>query len=255
MDIRLDGKTAIVTGASRGIGLAIAHRLVDAGANVMMSSRSEENLATAAATLGEHAGRVATCAAHVGRSADADRLIATAVERFGSLDILVNNAGTNPYFGPMAEIDDVRMLKTYEINQASIVTHVRAALRAGLATGGGAILNISSIGGMGAEIGIGWYNATKAAVIHLTQQFAAELAPNVRVNGIAPGLVRTDLARALWETNEDRVASRIPLQRIGEPDDVAKMALFLVSDAASWITGQTVVVDGGSISRGSGAVT
>jgi NAD(P)-dependent dehydrogenase (short-subunit alcohol dehydrogenase family) len=123
-----------------------------------------------------------------------------------------------------------------------------------MAQHGGAILNVASIGGLGAEPGIGWYNATKAAVIHLTRQLALELAPTVRVNGLAPGLVRTELARGLWEGNEERIARSLPLGRIGEVDDVAPMALLLVSDAASWITGQTVVVDGGTTTRSSGGV-
>src|SRR5665811_1017525 len=139
----------------------------------------------------------------INRPADADRLIATTMERFGAVDILVNNAGTNPYFGPLVDIDDVRMQKTYEINQASIVTHVRAAWHAWMKDHGGSILNIASVGGLGPEPGIGWYNATKAAVIHLTKQFSLELAPGVRVNAIAPGLVRTELARALWEPHEE----------------------------------------------------
>jgi NAD(P)-dependent dehydrogenase (short-subunit alcohol dehydrogenase family) len=255
MEIQLEGRTALVTGASRGIGLAMAQRCAEAGANVMLSSRSADNLAEAASNLSQYGDRIATCASHVGRAADADALVAATMECFGRLDILVNNAGTNPYFGPMAEIDDVRLQKTFEINQASIVTHVRAAWRAWMADNGGCVLNIASVGGLGPEPGIGWYNATKAAVIHLTRQFAMELAPNVRVNCIAPGLVRTELARALWEPHEARVARNIPLGRIGEPDDIARVALFLVSDAASWMTGQTVVVDGGSTNQASGAVS
>jgi NAD(P)-dependent dehydrogenase (short-subunit alcohol dehydrogenase family) len=247
MQLQLESKTAVVTGASRGIGLAIAERFAEAGANVMLSSRSQENLESAAATLQRFGGRIEVCAAHVGRSEDADRLITATVDHFGAVDILVNNAGTNPYMGPLADIDDARMQKTYEINQASIVTHVRAAWRAWMKEHGGAILNISSVGGLSAGGVLGWYNATKAAVIHLTRQFAVELAPGVRVNAIAPGLVRTELARALWETHEDQVAKRIPLGRIGEPDDIAKAALFLVSDASSWLTGQTLVIDGGSL--------
>ena len=255
MEIRVDGKVAVVTGGSRGIGLAIAKRLVEAGAQVMLSSRSAENLTLAASTLELFSDHVATCVAHVGRPEDANRLMTATIERFGALDFLVNNAGTNPYFGPLVDIDDVRLQKTYEINQASIVTHVRAAWHAGLKDRGGAILNIASIGGTRPEPGIGWYNATKAAVIHLTAQLSLELAPLIRVNAIAPGLVRTELARGLWEKNEATVARHIPMHRLGEPDDIATMALFLLSDAASWLTGQTIVVDGGTTTQSTGGVS
>jgi NAD(P)-dependent dehydrogenase (short-subunit alcohol dehydrogenase family) len=220
----------------------------------MLSSRSEENLATAAATLSRFGDRVATCAAHVGRSEDASRLIAATIERFGSLYGLVNNAATNPYFGPMVEIDDERMRKTYEINQASVLTHTRAAWHAALQEHGGVIVNIASVGGLGPEPGIGWYNVTKAAVIHLTKQLSWELAPNVRVNAIAPGLVRTELARGLWEDHEAIIAQHIPLGRLGEPDDIGTVALWLLSDAARWVTGQTIVVDGGTLTQPSGGV-
>jgi NAD(P)-dependent dehydrogenase (short-subunit alcohol dehydrogenase family) len=220
---------------------------------VVISSRSESNLATALAEFTDPA-RIHAVTAHVGRREDADRLVAATIERFGRLDVLVNNAGTNPYFGPMVDIDDPRMQKTYEVNQASIVTHTAAAWHQWMGENGGTVLNIASVGGLGPEPGIGWYNVTKAAVIHMTKQFAFELAPKVRVNAIAPGLVRTELARSLWETAEERISSQIPLRRLGEPDDIASMALFLVSDASSWITGQVFVVDGGTTNQASGGV-
>ena len=252
VDRNLEGRVALVTGASRGIGLAIAHRLVDAGASVVLSSRSPDHLDEALSSFADRT-RVAAIAAHVGYRSAAERLVAETVDRFGALDILVNNAGTNPYFGPLVDIDDGLMQKTYEVNQASIVTHTSAAWHAWMGDHGGVVLNIASVGGLVPETGIGWYNVTKAAVIHLTKQFAWELAPGVRVNAIAPGLVRTELARKLWE-HEDLVASHIPLHRIGEPDDIALLALTLVSDESSWITGQTVVVDGGTTNRPSGGV-
>ena len=252
VDRNLEGRVALVTGASRGIGLAIAHRLVDAGASVVLSSRSPDHLDEALSSFADRT-RVAAVAAHVGYRSAAERLVAETVDRFGALDILVNNAGTNPYFGPLVDIDDGLMQKTYEVNQASIVTHTSAAWHAWMRDHGGVVLNIASVGGLVPETGIGWYNVTKAAVIHLTKQFAWELAPGVRVNAIAPGLVRTELARKLWE-HEDLVASHIPLHRIGEPDDIALLALMLVSDESSWITGQTVVVDGGTTNRPSGGV-
>jgi NAD(P)-dependent dehydrogenase (short-subunit alcohol dehydrogenase family) len=254
MESGVEGKTAIITGASRGIGLAIAHRLVDEGARVVLSSRSEENLASAVASFEDQSKQVAAVVAHVGRANDADRLIQEAIATFGSADILVNNAGTNPYFGPLVDIDDVRMQKTYEINQASIVTHTRAVWHQWMSAHGGVILNIASIGGLGPEPGIGWYNVTKSAVIHLTKQFAWELAPSVRVNAIAPGLVRTELARGLWEEHEEAIAKSIPLRRLGEVDDIATVALMLVSDLSSWMTGQTIVVDGGTTNQPTGGV-
>lgn len=253
MHISLEGQVALVTGASRGIGLAVAQRLVEAGASVMLTSRKQENLDEALATFSDRT-HVAATTGHVGRSEDADRVVRETIERFGRLDVLVNNAATNPYFGPLVDIDDVRMQKTYEINQASILYHVRAAWHQWMAHNGGAIVNVASIGGLGVEPGIGWYNVTKAAVIHTTKQLAYELAPNVRVNAIAPGLVRTELARGLWETREAEITSHIPLRRLGEPDDIATIILTLASDASAWMTGQTLVVDGGTINQPTGGV-
>jgi len=254
VQISLEGRVAIVTGASRGIGLAIAHRIHEAGASVMLTSRKQEHLDEALATFTKGLDRVATATGHVGRAEDADGVVAATMARFGRVDILVNNAATNPYFGPLLEIDDVRLQKTFEINQASIIYHSRAAWNAYMKQNGGVMLNVASIGGMGVEPGIGWYNVTKAAVIHITKQLSFELAPTVRVNAIAPGLVRTELARGLWETGESAISTHIPLRRLGEPDDIATVALTLVSDASSWMTGQTVVVDGGTINQPTGGV-
>ncbi len=252
-DIDLEGRVALVTGASRGIGLAIAQGVVASGGRVLITSRSEQNLARALVTFHD-VDRVHTLVAHVGSREDATRSVESALERFGRLDVLVNNAGTNPYFGPLVDIDDARMQKTYEVNQASIVTHTSAAWHQWMAEHGGVVVNIASIGGLAPEPGIGWYNATKAAVAHLTKQFAWELAPRVRVNAIAPGLVRTELARGIWEANETSLRDHIPLHRLGEASDIAAMALFLMSDGASWITGQTFVVDGGTTTQPSGGV-
>jgi NAD(P)-dependent dehydrogenase (short-subunit alcohol dehydrogenase family) len=254
MQIDVTGRVALVTGGSRGIGLAIARAFCDSGGDVMLVSRRAENLEVAAASLAGLAGQVDWTVAHVGRTEQAEAAVTATIERFGRLDVLVNNAGTNPHFGPLLDIDDVRLQKTFEINQASIVTWSRAAWHQWLSAHGGTILNVASIGGLATGIGMGWYNATKAAVIHLTRQLAAELAPTVRVNGLAPGLVRTELARGLWEGNEERINRSQPLGRIGEVDDVAPIALLLVSDAASWITGQTFVVDGGAMLRGAGGI-
>jgi NAD(P)-dependent dehydrogenase (short-subunit alcohol dehydrogenase family) len=257
VELELHGKTALITGASRGIGLAIASRFAEAGANVMLTSRTAEDLEKAASDLvagGVPADRVAWAAAHVGKPEQAVTCVAQTTERFGGIDILVNNAGTNPYFGPMIDIDIVRAQKTFEVNQLSIVVWTSAAVKAGLRPGG-AVINIASIGGLEVEPGIGWYNVTKAAVLHLTRQFAYELAPDIRVNALAPGLVKTKLAAALWEgPGEERIAAHIPLRRLGLPDDIATAALFLASDASSWMTGQTIVVDGGSTSQPSGGV-
>jgi NAD(P)-dependent dehydrogenase (short-subunit alcohol dehydrogenase family) len=255
MELDLKDKTALITGGSRGIGLGIAARFLEAGANVMISSRTAGDLAEAAEHLVAGGGpeeRVAWVAGHVGHPEDAQSCVADTVARFGGIDILVNNAGTNPYYGPMIDIDLVRAQKTFEVNQLSVLVWTAAAVKAGLRS---SVINVSSIGGLGVEPNIGWYNVTKSAVLHITKQLSYELAPDVRVNALAPGLVKTKLAAALWEgPGEERIAARIPLRRLGVPDDIATAALFLASDAASWITGQMLVVDGGTTLIPSGGV-
>jgi NAD(P)-dependent dehydrogenase (short-subunit alcohol dehydrogenase family) len=246
MDVRLDGKVALVTGASRGIGAAIASAMADAGARVMLSSRKIEALEEAAATM---TGEVDVFVANAGDPAHAEACVAATVERFGAVDILVNNAATNPYMGPTIDIDVARFDKTVAVNWRGPLVWSQLAWRASMRERGGSILNIASIGGLSVERSIGVYNGTKAALLHLTRTLAAELAPGVRVNAIAPGLVKTDMARALWEPHEEAMAGHMPLGRLGEPGDIANAAVFLSSDAASWITGTTTVIDGGALLR------
>jgi len=254
VELRLDGKTALVTGASKGIGLAIGRRLAEAGANVMLSSRKPEGLASAATSLEGVGGKVAWFAANAGDPEQAAACVSATAERFGTVDILVNNAATNPYMGPMIDIDPSRAAKTVQVNQLGVLAWSQAAWRAGMAERGGCILNVSSVGGLHPEPGIGWYNVTKAAVVHITRQLAYELGPRVRVNALAPGLVKTDFARGLWEGREELIAGRLPLRRLGEPDDIATAALFLCSDAASWVTGHVLTIDGGATVAPSGGV-
>jgi len=244
MELRLDGKVALVTGASRGIGQAIAQAYVDAGAQVMLSSRKQDALEATAKEIG---GETAVFAANAGEPDQAEACIQATLDAFGGLDILVNNAATNPYMGPAVEIDEGRYDKTFQVNLRGPFFWIQKAWQAAMKEHGGAIINIASIGGMTYGGHIGVYDNTKAALLHLTGHFAAELAPKVRVNGIAPGLVKTDFARALWEPAEEQVAKRMPLHRLGVPEDIANAALFLASDAASWITGHTMVIDGGAM--------
>ncbi|WP_030165635.1 SDR family oxidoreductase [Spirillospora albida] len=247
----LQGKTALVTGASRGIGKATAVALAAEGANVVLSSRKQDALDEVAKEIrAEYPGvGVLAKAAHVGDPEQAEACVDAAVAEFGGLDVLVNNAGTSPHFGPMTEIEPAAAEKTVQVNQFAVVLWTQLAWKKSMRERGGAVINIASVGGLVTEHGIGYYNATKAAVIHLSRQFAMELAPRVRVNCIAPGLVKTALARALWEENEEQISKYMPLGRLGEPEDIAKAAVFLAGDASSWMTGQTMVVDGGSIIR------
>jgi NAD(P)-dependent dehydrogenase (short-subunit alcohol dehydrogenase family) len=241
-------RTVLVTGASRGIGKATATAFAAEGANVVLTSRNQESLDEVAKEIGAAYPEVGVLAhaAHAAEPEQASACVDAAMARFGSIDVLVNNAGTNPYFGPLMEIGPVVAEKTTRLNQFGVVLWSQLVWKAWMSQHGGAIINVASVGGMLTEPAIGYYNATKAAVIHLTRQLAAELAPNVRVNGVAPGIVRTHLARALWENFEDRLNELLPLGRIGEPDDIAGPITFLASDAARWITGQTLVIDGGA---------
>ncbi|MCX7619730.1 MAG: SDR family oxidoreductase [Acidimicrobiales bacterium] len=255
MEIRLDGKTAVVTGASKGIGKAIAAALAYSGANIVLSSRKQASLEQAvddiraAAPPGSSIGEMLAIAAHAGDAAQADACVAATVERFGGVDILVNNAATNPYMGPTLAISEAQFDKTVQVNWKGPLLWAQSCWNRSMRRRGGAILNIASIGGLSVETSIGIYNGTKAALLHLTRTLAAELAPGVRVNAIAPGLVKTDMARALWEPNEHALARHVPMRRLGEPEDIAAAAVFLCSDEASWITGTTTVVDGGMLLR------
>jgi NAD(P)-dependent dehydrogenase (short-subunit alcohol dehydrogenase family) len=251
MDLRIDGKVALVTGASRGIGRAIAAELATNGASVMLSSRKIDDLEAAAAEIRSSSGAdVDVFAANAGEPDQAEACVAATMARFGRVDILVNNAATNPYMGPVMGIDTGRFDKTVAVNWRGPLVWSQAAWRASMQDHGGVIINIASIGGLSAEPSIGIYNGTKAAVMHLTRTMALELSPGVRVLGIAPGLVKTDMARALWEPNEEAMARHTPVGRLGEPADIANVAAFLCSPAASWMTGTTIVVDGGATLRG-----
>lgn len=249
MEISLEGKVALVTGASRGIGLAIARSLAHSGAMVMLSSRKQDALEAAAdqiaggdATL---ASKLAVFAANAGDVDAGAACVAATIERFGALDILVNNAATNPYFGPTMGIDQSRYDKTFQVNLRGPLFWIQAAVEQAMAERPGVIVNIASVGGLRAEPTLGIYNLTKAALIHLTRQLAAELGPT-RVVGVAPGLVDTDFAAVLVDNFGEQLANRLPTKRIGDPDDIANIVTFLVSDKASWITGETFVVDGGA---------
>jgi NAD(P)-dependent dehydrogenase (short-subunit alcohol dehydrogenase family) len=246
-------RTAIVTGASRGIGRATAERFAAEGCNVVLTSRRQEALDEVAGSLLSTYPKIEVLA-HAAHAAEPDQAAAcvdAAMARFGRIDVLINNAGTNPYFGPMVDLDPVRAEKTVRLNQYGVVLWTQLVWRASMSEHGGAIVNVASVGGLLTEPGIGYYNATKAAVIHLTRQFAQELAPKVRVNAVAPGVVRTQLARALWENYEQQLAEALPLGRIGEPADIAEAIGFLAGPAAAWITGQTLVIDGGALIRSS----
>jgi NAD(P)-dependent dehydrogenase (short-subunit alcohol dehydrogenase family) len=237
---------AIVAGGSRGIGRATAEALVAAGARVVLTSRTQAGADDGAAAIGEGA---VGFAAHAVDEAAARSCVAFALERHGRVDILVNNAGTNPAFGPVIDQDHARYAKVFDVNVWAPIMWTNLVWQAWMAEHGGAIVNTASLGGLAAEPNLGMYGASKAALIHLTRNLALELAPRVRVNAVAPGVVRTKLSEALWKDHEDVVVNDTPLRRIGEPEDVAGAIVFLASDAAAWITGETLVLDGGQSLR------
>lgn len=240
----LAGQVALVTGASRGIGLAIAAGFAAAGAKVVISSRKQDQLDEAAAHLGSG---VVGIAANAGETDQIHACVAAAQERFGRIDILVNNAGVNPAVGSTLDVDLGAFDKIMKVNLRGPVVWSRAVRDAWMGEHGGSILNVASVGGLHHERGLGPYNVSKAALVHLTKVLATELGPAVRVNAIAPGLVRTAFAETLWRDNEARVARTLPAKRIGEPEDIAGAAVFLASPAARWITGQVLAVDGGAL--------
>jgi len=242
VEISLRGKTALVTGASRGIGQAIAKSFAEAGAQVMLTSRKIEALRQAATQID---GETEVFAANAGDIQQAQACVDATMKRFGKIDILVNNAATNPYYGPTLGVDSAQFDKTFQVNLKGPLFWSQAAWNASMKDSPGVILNIASVGGLRAEQGWGVYNLTKAALIHLTSQLACELG-RTRVVGIAPGLVKTLFASVLIENVGDRLAAALPTKRLGEPQDIANLALFLCSDLAAWITGETYVIDGGA---------
>jgi NAD(P)-dependent dehydrogenase (short-subunit alcohol dehydrogenase family) len=251
----LTGKVAIITGSSRGIGRAIAEAYADAGAKVVISSRKQPACEEVAAAINDRHGeaRAIAIAASISDKAALEALVAETRQRLGQIDILVCNAASNPYYGPMAGISDDQFRKIFDNNVLAnhwLVTMVAPEM---IARKDGAIVIVSSIGGLIGSDVIGAYNVSKAADFQLVRNLAIEFGPhNVRVNAIAPGVIRTDFARALWENPRAEAALRrvTPLGRIGEPEEIAGAAVFLASKAGAYVTGQGIVVDGGTTIKG-----
>jgi len=240
----LKDRVAIVTGASRGIGLGIAAELVRQGARVCVTARGQEALDAAVAELGGPDVAIAV----PGKSDDAGHQAETVtrnLEAFGSLDMLVNNTGINPVYGPIADVDPVAAAKILAVNVLAPLAWTRRARDAWMGEHGGSIVNVASIAGVRPSPGIGMYGVSKAALIRLTTELAVELGPRIRVNAVAPAIVKTQFATLLYEGREEQVAAAYPLKRLGVPEDIAGAVAFLLSDQASWITGQTLVLDGG----------
>jgi 3-oxoacyl-[acyl-carrier protein] reductase len=241
---RFTGRTAIVTGASRGIGLGIAERWVADGGRVVVTGRTQETLDAAVAQLGGHQHALGVA----GKADDPDHQAETvrrAVEQFGSIDALVNNTGINPVYGPLVELDLAAARKVVEVNCIAAVSWVQQVHRAWMGEHGGAIVNVSSVSSVRTAPGIGFYGASKAMLNSLTELMAVELGPGIRVNGVAPAVVKTRFASKLYEGREAEVAAAYPLARLGVPEDIGSVVGFLLSDDAGWLTGQTLVVDGG----------
>jgi NAD(P)-dependent dehydrogenase (short-subunit alcohol dehydrogenase family) len=248
------GRSALITGASRGIGYGIARELLTRGASVTITSRKPDAVNAAAEQLAADTGadraRVLAVPGNAGDDAAREEAVRRTVEEFGSLDVLINNTGINPVFGflPDADLDAVR--KIFDVNVVGTLGFVQLAWKAWMAEHGGAIVNIASIAGLRSSGVIGAYGASKAALIRLTEELAWQLGPKVRVNAVAPAVVKTRFAEALYTGREEEAANQYPMKRLGTPEDVAALVAFLASDAAAWITGETVRVDGGLLATG-----
>jgi NAD(P)-dependent dehydrogenase (short-subunit alcohol dehydrogenase family) len=258
MKVSVEGKVALVTGGSRGIGLATALELANSGAaGVAITSRKTENIEKAKLELiaaGVQEDLILALAARADDEQAAEQAVAATVERFGSVDILVNNAGTNPAAGMLMEVDLGALDKTWAVNMRAPLLWVRAAHHVWMDENGGSVVNVASVAGMRPSPFMGAYNISKAGLIHMTKQLAMELAPKTRVNAVAPGVVKTRLAGALL-VDEALTARMHPLERVGEPEDVARLITFLASDASSWMTGAIIPVDGGVIGASSSGIS
>ncbi|MGI5270411.1 SDR family oxidoreductase [Nonomuraea sp. CA-218870] len=251
MTDRLAGRVAIVTGASRGIGLAIARRLVAEGARVCVTARRPEPLEEAAASFPE--GSVLSVAGRADDPAHRSEVFSRVLAAWGRLDVLVNNAGINPAYGPLADLDLAVARKTMEVNVLGALAWTQEAVVHGLGQAGGCVVNVSSVTGEVPSQGIGMYGVSKAAVSHLTRTLAAELGPRVRVNAVSPAVIRTRFSRALYEGKETETGRHYPMKRLGTPEDVAGAVAYLVSDDAAWVTGQVLTIDGGLLVAGGSA--
>jgi NAD(P)-dependent dehydrogenase (short-subunit alcohol dehydrogenase family) len=247
-DFSLEGKVAIITGASRGIGQAIALRFAQAGALVVVSSRKLDSVRAVADQIVAAGGEALAIQAHVGQSADVEALVERTLETYGRVDIAINNAATNPHFGPLLSADEGQWDKILDTNAKGCFRICKAVVPAMEKQGGGKIVNLASVAGLRPSPGMGVYGISKAAIIMLTQVLAVELGPaNIQVNAIAPGVIKTRFSQLLWLTPQiaDSILGHLPLGRFGEPEDVAALALYLASPASDYVTGSVFVVDGG----------
>jgi NAD(P)-dependent dehydrogenase (short-subunit alcohol dehydrogenase family) len=258
MEVSVEGKVALVTGGSRGIGQETARQLVESGARgVVITSRKQENIATSRAELvegGVDEDRILAVAARADDEDSAQAALEATMDAFGSCDILVNNAGTNPAFGNLMEVDLGALDKTWAVNMRAPLLWVRAAYKTWMSDHGGVVVNVASVAGLRPSPMMGAYNISKAGLVHMTRQLALELAPDIRVNAVAPAVVKTRLAGLLLE-DEKATAAMHPLHRVGDPEDVARLIVFLASDASSWMTGAVVPIDGGVTGAGSSGIS
>ena len=245
----MEGRTALVTGGSRGIGLGIARSLVSRGARVVLTARKPDALAEAVESLGGAEVAVAV-PGHAGDPEHRAEAVRTAIDTFGGLDMLVGNVGVNPVYGPMVDLDLDTFRRILDTNVVASLGLVQEAWRAWMGEHGGSVLFVASVAGLRSSESIGGYGVSKAAVVNLTTQLAVELGPRVRVNAVAPAVVKTRFAGALYEGREAEVAAGYPAGRLGEPEDVGEAAAYLLGPEAGWVTGQTLVLDGGRLSVG-----